>query len=434
MCVVCKILPPHTSFIINIMSLLEDIFVAYYDARNNKRNTTNQLRFELNLEENLIKLYHEINERQYTVGRSICFMITKPVKREVFAADFRDRIVHHVLFNYINPVFERTFICDSYSCRVGKGNLYGIHRLERHIRSCSKNYKETCYILKLDLSGYFMNINRYKLYDCICETMNKYGEKRIVDGVKWKDTPEYDIAMYLIPLIVFNDPVVNCYRKGTLKEWEGLPPSKSLFHTPKDCGLPIGNLTSQLFSNIYLNSFDQYVKRELGIRYYGRYVDDFYLVHNDKDYLLSLIPRIRDYLWESIGATLHPNKINLTTCWQGVDFVGGMVKPFRIYVKNRTKRNFLGKLYHYDRELGKMENPSVEYLEGMRSSINSYLGLMQHFRSYNVKKRMLERYPFVFKYGYLTAHMNQYVLKKELLHPYKYRQQQLLEEEERRQV
>lgn len=128
------------------------------------------------------------------------------------------------------------------------------------------------------------------------------------DGIHWEDSEEYELVKYLLPLVVFNDPTLNCVRRGDVADWEGLPPSKSLFHSPQGCGLPIGNLTSQLFSNIYLTPFDNYVKRELGIKHYGRYVDDFFLVHEDKEVLKSLIPEIRNYLWNTLGVTLHPKR------------------------------------------------------------------------------------------------------------------------------
>jgi len=136
--------------------LLEGLFVAYYAARSNKRNTINALKFEKHFEHNLFKLCEDIIERKYDPQPSICFIVNKPVKREIFAADFRDRVVHHYIYNHISPVFEKTFINDSYSCRKGKGTHYGIQRLDHFIRSCSHNYSKDCYILKLDIKGYFM--------------------------------------------------------------------------------------------------------------------------------------------------------------------------------------------------------------------------------------------------------------------------------------
>ncbi|WP_102408377.1 RNA-directed DNA polymerase [Parabacteroides bouchesdurhonensis] len=397
------------------MELIEDVFKAYYDARKGKRNSTNQLRFEMNLEENLVELYHEIKERRYQVGRSICFMVDYPVKREVFAADFKDRIVHHLLFNYISPIYERIFIDDCYSCRKGKGNLYGIKRLEKHIRSCSLNYTQDCYILKLDLAGYFMNINRQKLYDILVRILNKYKDFPMPNGIHWGDSDEFDLVMYLLPIVIMNDPVKNCYRKGSLSEWEGLPPNKSLFHSPEGCGIPIGNLTSQLFSNVYLNQFDQFVKRTLCMKHYGRYVDDFYLVHADKRFLLSLVPLIRDYLWNELDITLHPKKIVLQSYQKGVVFLGAVVKPYRTYIHNRATRKFKNELYLWEKRLANTPDPPKSMLLQMRASINSYLGIMRHFRTMNLKRRILENRPFLYKYGYFNNRMEKYILLKEHL-------------------
>jgi len=133
-----------------------DLFQAYFDARKNKRNTINALAFEKHLEANLFALTNEIIEHKYTPKPSICFVVDKPVKREIFAADFRDRVVHHFIYNYVSLIFEKTFINDSYSCRKGKGTHYGIKRIDHFIRSCSQNYSKDCYILKLDIKGYFM--------------------------------------------------------------------------------------------------------------------------------------------------------------------------------------------------------------------------------------------------------------------------------------
>lgn len=392
------------------MDLIEDIFKAYFNARCGKRNSANQLRFELNLEENLVALYHDIKERRYQIGRSMCFMVNYPVKREVFAADFRDRIVHHLLFNYISPIFERTFIDDCYACRKGKGTLYGIKRLDKHIRSCSKNYTRDCYVLKLDLQGYFMNINRQFLYDAILQTLHRYGYLELSSGIHWEDSEEAELVAYLLPLIVFNDPTQKCIRRGELSDWDGLPLSKSLFHSPPGHGLPIGNLTSQLFTNIYLTPFDNYVKRMLGMKHYGRYVDDFFLVHEDKEVLKALIPEIRNYLWDTLSVKLHPNKISLQHYKNGVEFLGGVVKPGRIYIQNRAKRKFIANIYYWDNYLCTDRAPPQSLLLEMRSSVNSYLGLMQHFCTLNLKRRILQKHPHIFRYGYFTNRYGKYLL------------------------
>ena len=155
-------------------NLLYDLFQAYYDARKNKRFTTNALSFEIDYESKLFLLYKELINETYKIGQSICFISFKPVKREIFAADFRDRIVHHLVYNYISPIFEKLFLNDIYSCRVGKGTSYGIKRVNHFIRSCSLNYKKDCYILKLDINGYFMSIDKHILYKKVEQNIKNY--------------------------------------------------------------------------------------------------------------------------------------------------------------------------------------------------------------------------------------------------------------------
>ena len=303
-------------------ALLAELFLSYYAARSGKRNTWAQVHFERNLIPNLMQLYREIVSRTYRVGRSMCFIIERPVKREVFAASFRDRIVHHLLYRYLAPVFEPRFIHDSYSCREGKGTLFGIRRLEHHIRSASCNHTRPAWVLKLDLLGYFMHIDRARLYDIVLTGLRSRGKHLEAD---------FPVMEHLLRQVIFNDPVRGCYRKGAIRSWNGLPPSKSLFHAREGCGLPIGNLTSQLFSNIYLNEFDHFVKRELHCRHYGRYVDDFFVVGTDPQCLLALIPRLAAFLDARLGLSIHPRKIVLRRVSEGVPFLGAYIKPGRHY-------------------------------------------------------------------------------------------------------
>jgi retron-type reverse transcriptase len=385
--------------------LLDDIFAAYYDARRNKRNTANQLKFELRLEENLVRLYQQIEARTYRVGRSVGFIIEVPVKREVFAASFKDRVVHHLYFNYVNEIFERAFIADSYSCRKGKGTSYGIARLDHHIRSCSDNYRRDAWALKLDLSGYFMSIDRQILYDKVYALLNKYAGRRNSQGVLFSEALDYDLLMYLTREIIFHDPLENCLIRGDMSEWEGLPPEKSLFGMPEGCGLPIGNLTSQLFSNVYLNDFDHYVKRELKFVHYGRYVDDFYLIHTSKPELVQAIGKIRNYLRDTLGIKLHPHKIYLQHIRHGVPFLGVVVKPHRTYIAHRTAGNF--------KRTMSMEETRTDPGR-MVEVLNSYLGLMSHHKTFRLRHSVVRRNPWVFEHGWVDVNYRKFRYEKEI--------------------
>jgi hypothetical protein len=391
---------------INKEKITIDLFQAYFDARKNKRNTINALAFEKHFEANIFALCEEIIENQYEPKPSICFIVDKPVKREIFAADFRDRVVHHFIYNYISPVFEQAFINDSYSCRKGKGTHYGINRIDKFIRSCSQNYTKDCYILKLDIKGYFMAMNKSLLYKKIKDELIRQKHK-----IDFYLSP----VLYLIEKTIFNNPKGNCIIKGNKTDWNGLPETKSLFHAKPNCGLPIGNLTSQLFGNIYMNEFDHWVKRDLGIKYYGRYVDDFILIHNQKEYLKSLIEPIRNYLKNKIKLELHPNKIYFQHYKMGVKYLGTVIKPHRIYIANRTKGNF-HEAVEKQNAIARNHKPSKEEQASFLSSMNSYLGIMKHYKTYKLRKGILFKnlsglwWNYVYRVGY-----NKFVLKRRLV-------------------
>ncbi|MCZ8330502.1 MAG: reverse transcriptase/maturase family protein [Flavobacterium sp.] len=376
-------------------TLLLDLFKAYYKARKNKRNTINQLEFEINYEHNLIQLHDDIINKRYTISPSICFIISKPVTREILAASFRDRVVHHLLFNYINPTFENQFIEDSYSCRKGKGTYYGIQRLNKAIKECSTDYTQDCYVLKLDIQGYFMSIDKNILHKRLINTIA--ATSSIQEDIK-------ELSTYLINTILADNPTKNAIVKGKKADWKSLPASKSLFSSKPNCGLPIGNLTSQLFSNIYLHIFDFFIKKECAIQYYGRYVDDFFIVHNNPFYLKELIETIKKFLKDTLGLILHPKKIFLQHYSKGVNFVGATLKPHRIYVSNRAKLNFKKCIATWKVFL-ESTIPSLLDLQKIRASINSYLGVMKHYRTYTIVYTVLlkDRNNTLFQYGYVEA-------------------------------
>jgi RNA-directed DNA polymerase len=359
--------------------ILTDLFRAYFDARKNKRNTVNALAFEKQFEANLFMLFDELMERRYEPRPSTCFIVDKPVKREIFAAHFRDRVIHHFIYNGISPIFEKIFINDSYSCRKGKGTHYGIRRIDRFIRSCSNNYTKDCHVLKLDIKGYFMAMNRTLLFKKI---------KSILLLNRGRLDYDLPLILYLIERTIFNDPTQNCIIKGKKSDWTGLPADKSLFCAKPDCGLPIGNLTSQLFGNIYLNEFDHFIKQDLKIRHYGRYVDDIVLVHQSGDHLKSAIPAIRRHLNDHLQLELHPGKIYLQHFSKGVKYLGTVIKPHRIYISNRTKGNFFEAIQRQNR-IARDHKPTNEESGKFLSSMNSYLGIMKHYKTYNTRKRMI---------------------------------------------
>ncbi len=388
---------------INRTKILEDLLRAYYDARKNKRDTINVLIFEKDFEANLFELCDEILERRYKPKPNICFVVERPVKREVFAADFRDRIIHHFIYNYISPIFERRFINDSYSCRKGKGIHYGVKRADGFIRKCSLNYTRDCYILKLDIRGYFMSMNKDILYRKIREDLVRKAAECDFD---------LPLVMYLLEQTIFNDPTVACRRRGKKTDWVNIPKSKSLFHISRDCGLPIGNLTSQLFGNVYMNAFDNYVKYELNVKYYGRYVDDMIFVHEDKEYLKTVLAKAKKFLWEDARLEIHPNKIYLQHYTKGVGFIGAFIKPRRIYISDRTKGSFYEMVCIQNKIVEK--EPTHEQIKAFVAKMNSYLGLTRHYATYNLRRKMVFEVlsPAWWKYVYLDGRVEKFVIKQ----------------------
>lgn len=390
--------------------LLVDIFRAYYDARRNKRNTKQQVAFEMDLEHNLVELYERIRDRTYEPEPGVCFIVDRPIKREIFASQFRDRVVHHLLFNYLAPLFEARMIFDSYSCRKGKGTSQGIARLEHHIRSCTRNYTRSAYVLELDLRGYFMSIDKRRLYAIIRRTLDRCWDRPSPDGTRWRERLDHDLVDFLLRKIIFRDPMAGCEVRGRRSDWIGLPPSKSLWYAPVGVGLPIGDLTSQLFSNIYLGRLDEFIKRVLRCRHYGRYVDDFYIIHESRSYLKELVPRIRRFLREELALELHPDKIRLQHYTRGVCYLGACVKPYRCYPARRSVALFREAASVLERECLRAV-PDARRLTEMLAVINSYCGHLGHFKSYGVlhgqfRKSPLRRF-FRFTSGYGKAKLKE---------------------------
>ncbi len=357
----------------------KELLNAYYSCRSRKRNTASALEFELDYEQNLLELQRVIRSGHYRPQPSLAFIVHRPVKREIFAASFRDRVVHHLLASKLNPHFERCFIYDSYACREDRGALFGIRRLDRFIRRCSQNYTRDAYVLKLDVQGFFMHIDK--------EILWKHLEPFVVKSYQGDDK---QLVLQLLKTIIFDDIKQNCRIRGRRQEWVGLPKNKSLFFAGKNKGLPIGNLTSQVLANFYMNHVDHFIKHDLGVAYYGRYVDDMVLVHHDRAHLESLVPVIGHFLQSELGLHVHPNKIFLQHYRRGIPFLGAFIKPGRIYSDTRLKKNFYAAMQTHNQAVNGSA-PSQEDLRAFVSSMNSYLGIMRHYQTYTLRNMMIAR-------------------------------------------
>ena len=389
---------------------------AYLDARRNERNKLAQLEFEADIEGNLWSITDEVYRHDYRLSPLICFMIEWPTRREVFAPAFRDRVVSHLLFNMLCPLFERTFIYDTYSCRKGKGTDFGIARFQHFVRSCTDNYREEAYVLQLDVSGFFMSINKGLLYENICSKMEDY--RNVFDkasGRRWGELIDYSLADYLVRLTLFRNPTENCRRIGGIGRWEGFPESKSQFHSKLGTGLIIGDLDSQLEQNIYMSPYDHWMKRDMKCRYYCRYVDDGRVVSRDRAFLEDLIPRVREYLWRELRLKLHPTKTKIVRADHDLLWLGSCTRPFRSYATNPSVVAFRALVRRLEHTLTGQAPVSLDYYHTALSALNSYLGHFRHFDDYRMVQETLKGSPlwrvFAFAQGYRQAMFNENITK-----------------------
>lgn len=358
--------------------LLYRLNIAYHEARNGKRATSDENMFEMNEAENLVNLRDSMLEGSYRPSRGIAFIVRRPVIREIFAAPFRDRIVHHFLYDMVADWWDRRLNYDAYSCRKGKGVLFGVQRMEQHIRKVSQNYTRKAYVIKLDIQGYFMSLPRKKLYE------------RVMWGLKQQYTEGsrvYRLLSFLWREVIFDDPTDHVRRRGALSNWDALPRSKSLFCQKPGQGIVIGNLSSQLLSNIYLDPLDRYVTMELGYKHYGRYVDDFYFVVTEEEFPQAKrdIYAIENYLL-SMGLILHPKKRYIQEVHHGIAFLGVVVYPGRIIAGKRIVQFF--------------REAALLYSCGIvdERSITSYLGHMKYMDARKVQKKIFDEFGWEYRF------------------------------------
>lgn len=353
--------------------LLVELYIAERLARKGgKRKTMDTHGFEVNLYENLIRLRDALWEMKYYPSRGTVHVIFDPVQREIFAAPYVDRILHHWVVGTIMKWQDKRLIYDSYSCRKDKGTWFGIKRLQHHILSVSRNMTRTAYVVQLDISGYFMHIKRDVLF------------ARVMEGVNRQFPPErrdkrYMILKWAIEQVVFDDPTVGVRLQGTYRDWLGLPEDKSLMMQPPGQGMVIGNYTSQTFSNIYLDPLDRFITMTLGWKHYGRYVDDFYIVVTEEELpkVKKDIGAIQEFL-SGYGLKINKKKTKVTEVRKGVKFLGAVVKGFRIFPGKRIVKNFRRAVYEV--ATGQRE-PDV---------IVSYLGMFSHYDAGKIIKRAFE--------------------------------------------
>jgi len=384
--------------VFNISSLLS----AYYSCRRGKRNSFYALEFEHNYERNLYTLHNDLVSKKYTIGRSVCFVITYPTLREIFAANFRDRVVHHLLISHIEKDIDKTFIYNSLACRKEKGGILGIRRLRKDINKITNNKQTNAYYLKLDIQSFFYTIDKNILYELLSEKVARLNFSQ-------KDKED---LLWLSKKIIFHNPCTNYIQKGSLDALKKLPKNKSLFTTPPDKGLPIGNLTSQFFANVYLNEVDQFIKRKLKVKYYLRYADDMLFLSRDMEELRDIEEEVRKFLHKKLKLKIKDNKTKYASVYSGIDYLGYIVTPDYILSRDRVVNNFKKKLHYFNKgflinrrlcmeEVVPLHDPlTQEEIEDICASVNSTFGHLKWANSFSLRQNLYRK-----SFGILTKYL-----------------------------
>ncbi|MFH1286604.1 MAG: reverse transcriptase domain-containing protein [Candidatus Magasanikbacteria bacterium] len=325
-----KIQLPHTY---EDIICLENLLSAWQEFIIGKRKKRDVQEFSLHLMDHILSLHEDLSNDTYKHGRYHSFHINDPKRRHIHKASVRDRFLHHAVHRLLYPFFEKTFISDSYSCRKNKGTHNAVDRFRSLGYKVSNNHTRMCWVLKCDVKKFFASVN----HGILLNILQTY-------------IPDKEILSLLKHII-------------------------TSFHTPNrsNTGLPLGNLTSQLFINIYMNEFDQFVKHKLKVKHYVRYADDFVILSQSKDYLEQLIPQVRNFLQTNLNLTLHPNKVSIKTIASGVDFLGWVQFSDHRVLRRTTRRRMFARI-------------QKEYREEV---LQSYLGLLGHGNTYGLQEKVL---------------------------------------------
>jgi RNA-directed DNA polymerase len=305
---------------------LENLFLSWREFKKGKTKRKDVLEFEFNLEDNIFQLYQELKIKTYKHSKYSSFYVQDPKLRHIHKAEVRDRIVHHLISKYLNQIYDKTFIFDSCSCRLNKGMHKAVNRLKQFSLKQSKNNKINFYALKCDIKRFFDSIDH-----------------NILIGTLKRKIKDRDILSLITEII-------------------------SSFQTEKGKGIPLGNLTSQYFANIYLNELDRLIKHGLKVIHYIRYTDDFVILDRNKECLENIINPIEKFLKTRLNLSLHPDKIMIRKYNQGIDFLGYVALPHCRLLRTKTKKRMFKK--------------------ANQKNVQSYLGVLSHCNSYKLEKKL----------------------------------------------
>ncbi len=373
-------------------------------AIKNTHNTAQKKSHLIRIPEILDELSCELSQGNYKPSRFSCFAVKDPKIREIFAPDYKDRIIHHLIVDRIGQFIDKKFIFDSYANRKNKGTHLAVKRLQKFLRK-EKNQ----YYLKGDIKTFFPSIDKSILWKLIL---------RHLEQIKEIHPEEKSFILNLAKIIIFQDPISPLpIFTGNKKLLSLVPKEKSLFYIPKDKGLPIGSLTSQFFANVYLNELDRFAKHQLKIKYYIRYVDDFVILGKDAKTLTGWQKEVQKFLQKRLGLALHPKKIIIQHKSKGIDFLGYIVREKYLLVRKRTIKSFKRKLYffnhlidpenfpiadppstlkiskyYFKKELIPPVSLDLALLQKMLAVINSYYGIFSFANTYNLRKTLYEKH------------------------------------------
>lgn len=380
---------------------------AFHDCCRNKKSSYNCNEYRAaDWELDLWLLVYEIYISQdYTPKPSDCFIVTRPTLREIFAANFRDRIVQHWICLRLEPLFDKRHREQgdvSHNCRKGYGTSSAVSALERDIIEVSQNYTRDAWVAKIDIRSFFMSIDTHILWGFLRDFINKeyHGDDK-------------DTLLYLTEITVMHRPQEDCIRKSRLEFWDLLAAHKSLFNNLPGIGVAIGNITSQQEANYYMSYYVEEIKPEAEKRgaKIEQFVDDVPCVAPDKATCLWFRQESERILRDKLNLKMHPNKFYLQHVKKGVNFVGQTIMPGRRYISNRTVGNFVNELKRTEKLCqriidGEFNASTLYELRHHVCSINSYLGFMIHCASYRLREKIFKRECHAFWQTCYTAHFD----------------------------
>ncbi|MBT6651893.1 MAG: reverse transcriptase [Gammaproteobacteria bacterium] len=374
------------------------LWQAYITCRKGKRGSRNTQHYEISLLDRLIDTLDALKTARWTPSRSVLFVVTRPKMREIHAADFSDRVVHHLLVPRLERLYEPTFIHDSYSNRKGKGTHAAVERLQHFMRKVTRNQTRPAHYLQLDIANFFNTIDRPTLWKQLQHRLRKAQQRGAEDrGVTPQEQQE---LLWLTHRILRQNPTEHALLRGSPDEFARIPQHKRLSAAPADKGLPIGNLTSQFFANVYLNELDQFIKHTLKADYYLRYVDDFILLHQNPEQLEQWRKEIADFLQQRLQLKLRPQQI-LKPVTDGADFLGYIVRPDYRLVRRRVVGHLRERLQHLQQQLiertkkGTTLRLKQAHRQQLHAMLASYLAHIRHASSHNLLQTLWREFSWL---------------------------------------